>query len=165
MPADERGRLHNGQGLAPVEPAREPDQGETDSIGGRARFDVALRGVLEVLKESGHEADTIVLFMSDHGMSFPFSKATAYYNGTWSPVILKSPGMPAAAVHEELVSSVDIMPTLLDLLGVKHPDGLDGRSWVQLINGEKQADRDYVITHVNTVSSGMSLPQRLHLFL
>jgi N-sulfoglucosamine sulfohydrolase len=68
--------------------------------------------------------------------------------------------MPAAAVHEELVSSVDIMPTLLDLLGVKHPEGLDGRSWVPLINGEKQVDRDYVITNVNTVSSGASFPQR-----
>jgi N-sulfoglucosamine sulfohydrolase len=98
--------------------------------------------------------------MSDHGMSFPFSKATAYFNGTWSPVILKYPGMPAAAVHEEFVSSVDLMPTLLDLLVVKHPAGMDGRSWLPLLRGGKQDARDFVITHVNTVSSGMSLPQR-----
>jgi N-sulfoglucosamine sulfohydrolase len=58
------------------------------------------------------------------------------------------------------MSVADIMPTLLDILGVKLPDGLDGRSWVPLINGEKQEGRDFVITHVNTVSSGMSLPQR-----
>ncbi|HSH96423.1 MAG TPA: sulfatase/phosphatase domain-containing protein, partial [Roseimicrobium sp.] len=56
--------------------------------------------------------------------------------------------------------SVDIMPTLLDLLGVKHPDGMDGRSWAPLLDGQKQEGRDFVITHVNTVSSGMSLPQR-----
>jgi hypothetical protein len=42
MPADEGGGLHNGQGLAPVKPAREPDQGKAGSIGGTARFDVAL---------------------------------------------------------------------------------------------------------------------------
>ncbi len=125
-----------------------------------ARVDVCLKGVLAALKASGHEDDTIVLFMSDHGMSFPFSKATAYFNGTRSPVILKWPGMPAAAVHEEFVSSVDIMPTLLDLLAVKHPEGMDGRSWLPLLRGEKQEARDFVITHVNTVSSGMSLPQR-----
>ena len=125
-----------------------------------ARLDVSLKGVLEALKASGHEDDTLVLFMSDHGMSFPFSKATAYFNGTRSPVILKYPGMPKAAVHEEFVSSVDIMPTLLDLLGVKHPDGMDGRSWAPLLDGQKQEGRDFVITHVNTVSSGMSLPQR-----
>jgi len=125
-----------------------------------AHVDVCLYGVLEALKASGHENDTIIVFMSDHGMSFPFAKATAYYNGTHSPVILKYPGMPAPAVHEELVSSVDIMPTLLDLLAVKYPEGLDGRSWVALLNGEKQDGRDYVVTHVNTVSSGASYPQR-----
>ena len=125
-----------------------------------AHVDACLKGVLEALKAGGHEEDTIVLFMSDHGMSFPFSKATAYYNGTHSPVILKYPGMPAAATHEELVSSVDIMPTLLDLLALKHPESMDGRSWVPLLRGEKQDGRDYVITHVNTVSSGASLPQR-----
>ena len=125
-----------------------------------ARLDISLKGVLQALRASGHEDDTIILFMSDHGMSFPFSKATAYFNGTWSPVILKYPGMPAAAVHEEFVSSVDLMPTLLDLLVVKHPAGMDGRSWLPLLRGGKQDARDFVITHVNTVSSGMSLPQR-----
>ena len=125
-----------------------------------AEVDVCLKGVLEALKASGHEGDTVVLFMSDHGMSFPFSKATVYFNGTHSPVILKWPGMPATALHEEFVSSVDIMPTLLDILGVAKPDGMDGRSWIPLLRGEKQDARDFVITHVNTVSSGMALPQR-----
>ncbi len=125
-----------------------------------ARLNLTFSNILAALKESGHAEDTVVLFMSDHGMSFPFSKATVYFNGTRSPVILNWPGMPAAAAHEEFVSSVDIMPTLLDVLGVKHPPGMDGRSWMPLIRGEKQDGRDYVITHVNTVSSGMSLPQR-----
>jgi N-sulfoglucosamine sulfohydrolase len=127
---------------------------------GVARFDINLKGILESLKASGHEQDTIVLFMSDHGMSFPFSKATVYYNGTRSPVILKWPGMPAATAHDEWVSSVDILPTLLEILEVGKPAVLDGRSWLPLIRGEKQPDRDYVITHVNTVSSGKSFPQR-----
>ena len=46
------------------------------------------------------------------------------------------------------------MPTLLDLLGVAHPAGMDGRSWLPLLKGEKQEGRDFVVTHVNTVSSG-----------
>ena len=127
---------------------------------GVARMDISLKGVLNALKTSGHEQDTVILFMGDNGMSFPFSKATVYVDGTWEPVILKYPGMPAATVHAEFVSSVDIMPTLLDLLGVKHPEGMDGRSWLPLMRGEKQDARDYVITHVNTVNSGLSFPQR-----
>ena len=125
-----------------------------------AEVDVCLKGVLDALKASGHESDTVVLFMSDHGMLLPFAKATVYFNGTHSPVILKWPGMPGAATHAEFVSSTDIMPTLLDILGVKHPEGMDGRSWLPLLRGEKQDARDFVITHVNTVSSGMALPQR-----
>jgi N-sulfoglucosamine sulfohydrolase len=52
------------------------------------------------------------------------------------------------------------MPSLLELLALKAPDGMDGRSWLPLLKGEKQADRDFVITHVNTVSSGKAFPQR-----
>lgn len=52
------------------------------------------------------------------------------------------------------------MPSLLELLGVAAPPGMDGRSWVPLLNGESQSDRDFVVTHVNTVSSGKSFAQR-----
>src|SRR5262249_37405880 len=83
-----------------------------------------------------------------------------YRDGTWSPVVLRFPGMPAAAVHEELVSSVDLMPTLLELLDVEPPAGMDGRSWGPLLRGEAQDGRDHVVTHVNTVRSRASFPQR-----
>ena len=125
-----------------------------------ARLDRTLDGILQALQASGRADSTIVVFLSDHGMSFPFSKASVYRNGTWSPVLLRYPGMPAATDHDEYVSSVDLLPTLLDLLGVPHPAGLDGRSWQPLLNGERQEGRDAVITHVNTVSSGKSFPQR-----
>jgi N-sulfoglucosamine sulfohydrolase len=60
----------------------------------------------------------------------------------------------------EFVSSIDVMPSLLDLLKITPPVGIDGRSWVPLLDGQTQPDRDYVITHVNTVSSGKSFGQR-----
>lgn len=125
-----------------------------------SRFDVTFGLVMQSLKDAGRDADTIVVFMSDHGMSFPFSKATVYRNGTWSPVLIRIPGMTASQTRTEFVSSVDVMPSLLELLAVKPPTGMDGRSWVPLLKGETQPDRDFVITHVNTVSSGKSFAQR-----
>ena len=125
-----------------------------------SRFDVTFGLLLKELTGSGRDADTVVVFMSDHGMSFPFSKATVYHNGTWSPVLVRYPGQKAPMAHTEFVSSVDIMPSVLELLGSKRPSGMDGRSWVPLLNGEAQTDRDFVITHVNTVSSGKSFAQR-----
>lgn len=125
-----------------------------------SRFDVAFGLVMKELAAAGRDADTIVVFMSDHGMSFPFSKATVYYNGTWSPVLIRYPGQRKPKAHTDFVSSVDVMPSVLELLGVKPPAGMDGRSWVPLLKGEAQPDRDFVITHVNTVSSGKSFAQR-----
>jgi N-sulfoglucosamine sulfohydrolase len=125
-----------------------------------SRFDVAFGLMMKELIAVGRDKDTIVVFMSDHGMSFPFSKATVYRNGTWSPVLIRIPGMKEPQTRTEYVSSVDVMPSLLELLRVQPPADMDGRSWVPLLNGQSQADRDFVVTHVNTVSSGKSLAQR-----
>lgn len=127
---------------------------------GVKRMDHSFGELITALKKSGHLNDTLIVFTSDHGMSFPFSKATVFRNGTWAPVLIRVPGVDKNQKREEYVSSVDVMPTILDLVKVKHPPGMDGRSWTPLLNGEKQSDRDFVITHVNTVSSGRSFAQR-----
>lgn len=124
------------------------------------RFDVAFGLVLQELTAAGRADDTIVVFLSDHGMAFPFSKATVYANGTWSPILIRIPGLKEPQTRPEFVSSVDVMPSVLELLHVKPPPGMDGRSWAPLLRGETQPDRDFVITHVNTVSSGKSFAQR-----
>ncbi|MSU24389.1 MAG: DUF229 domain-containing protein [Opitutus sp.] len=124
------------------------------------RLDLSFAKIMKALDDSGEAARTVVIFMSDHGMSFPFSKATVYFNGTRSPVCLRWPGMGAPQQRTEFVSSVDLMPTLLEVLRVPAPTGLDGRSWLPLLRGETQSDRDHVFTNVNSVSSGIFFPQR-----
>ncbi|MEQ2006775.1 MAG: sulfatase [Limisphaerales bacterium] len=124
------------------------------------RFDTSFGEAMAALKAAGREADTVIIFLSDHGMSFPFSKATVYRNGTWVPVLVRWPGMGQPQRREEFVSSVDIVPTLLEVLKQPPLAGVDGRSWLPLLRGESQAGRDFVITHVNTVSSGKAFPQR-----
>ena len=125
-----------------------------------ARFDRSLGEVLDALGAAGHARDTVLLFLSDNGMSFPFAKATVFRNGTWSPVLLRYPGMGPPVTHEEVVSSVDLMPTVLELLDVALPPGMDGRSLVPVLHGEAQQHRDFVVTHVNTLHGGVSFPQR-----
>ncbi len=124
------------------------------------RFDESFGEMMAALEKSGHANDTVIVFMSDHGMSFPFSKASVYRNGTWSPVLVRWPGMGKSQTRQEFVSSVDILPSVLELLKQSPIADIDGRSWMPLLNGQTQPNRDYVITHVNTVSSGKSFPQR-----
>ncbi|CAN5728475.1 sulfatase [soil metagenome] len=124
------------------------------------RLDLSFGSIIHALEASGEADRTVVLFVADHGMSFPFAKATVYANGTWTPAVLRVPGMDKSRTFEELTCSTDIMPTLLDALHIAKPQGLDGRSWLPLFAGEKQPDRDFVISNVNSVSSGKQFPQR-----
>lgn len=60
----------------------------------------------------------------------------------------------------DLVNTIDIMPTVLELLNLPKPPGMDGRSFLPILKGERQDGRDHVFTYVNTVSSGKAFPGR-----
>jgi N-sulfoglucosamine sulfohydrolase len=124
------------------------------------RLDQTFGELIAALKTAGHLEDTVIVFVSDHGMSMPYAKATLYRYATWAPALLRWPGMGTPVVNTAMVSNVDIMPTLLELLDLKMPDGLDGKSWLPLVRGEKQADHDHVFTQVDAVHSGRKFPGR-----
>jgi N-sulfoglucosamine sulfohydrolase len=124
------------------------------------RLDISFGRAMAALQASGEIDRTIVLFVSDHGMPFPFSKATCYANGSWCPVTIRWPGMGTPQTIEQMTQSIDIMPTLLEILGIEKPD-MDGRSWTPLLKGEKQDNRDYIINNVNSVASGAHYPMRV----
>lgn len=124
------------------------------------RMDISIGKVLDVLRTSGEADNTIVLFTADHGMPHPFAKATVYINGTRTPLLLSWPGMGKPRSIDTLTTNIDILPTLLDLLNVPHPYGIDGRSWMPLIHGRAEKGREHIFTYVNTVASGAAFPMR-----
>lgn len=124
------------------------------------RMDFTIGKVLAALRRAGRENDTVVIFCSDHGMPFPFAKATCYDNGTRVPVLISWPTMPPPRAYTQLTSNIDLLPTILDLLGLASPPDIDGRSWAPLIEQPDRPGRDYVFTYVNTLSSGGSFPMR-----
>lgn len=125
-----------------------------------ARLDEAFQEIFHTLRESGHLEDTVVVFLGDNGMPFPFAKGTLFRSGTHEPVLLRWPGMGVPQVRPELVSSLDLLPTLLDLLDVKPPGDLDGRSWLPMLRGEPAGGHDAVFAEVNQFVSGGAYPQR-----
>lgn len=124
------------------------------------RMDISIGKVLDVLAAEPEMEDTIIFFSADHGMPFPFSKATAYDWGSRTPALLCYPGMGAPRIFNERTCNIDYMPTLLELIGVKAPSGMDGKSWMSLIHGGKMTRGPYVFTHVNGVASGAQYPMR-----
>lgn len=123
------------------------------------RMDVSIGKILDVLACSPDAESTIIFFSADHGMPFPFSKATVYDFGTRTPALLHYPGMGTPKTFEQITSNIDYMPTLLELMNVSAPTGMDGKSWGPLLHGASK-HREYLVTHVNGVSSGQQFPMR-----
>jgi N-sulfoglucosamine sulfohydrolase len=76
--------------------------------------------------------------------------------------MVRWPGItqPGAVDDQHLVSAVDLLPTLLDIVKIPHPPGFDGRSFAPILRGETQTDRDHVITEYNENSGGDRSPMR-----
>lgn len=78
------------------------------------RMDQGVGFILEHLKKRGLSDDTLVLFMSDNGPPFVNSKTTLYDAGVKLPFIVRQPGGAKGAVNPNLISYVDVLPTILD---------------------------------------------------
>lgn len=92
---------------------------------------------LRELEEAGVAEDTIILVYSDHGGITPRTKRFCYEQGAHIPTIVYMPEkwrhlMPFAPGTrvKEVVSHVDLMPTLLSLAGIEPPQHLHGRAYL-----------------------------------
>lgn len=101
-----------------------------DFYGAIATADAAVGELLDTLADTGFDTDTWVVFFTDHGPAFPRAKSTLYDAGTGVAMIIRPPtrlNMPPR-VYDELFSGVDLVPTLLGLLGVDEPADVEGIS-------------------------------------
>ncbi len=126
-----------------------------------SRVDTGIGLLLARLEEAGHKDDTVVVFLGDHGAPFARAKTTCYEAGERVPFIVRWPGVSRAGhVSRALVSSVDIMPTVLDAVGVAAPPGLPGRSLAPLCAGRKTPWRKTVCAEYTTHAPGHYFPRR-----
>ncbi|TWU15996.1 sulfatase family protein [Allorhodopirellula heiligendammensis] len=126
------------------------------------RADDCVGAILEALNESRKRDQTIILFLSDHGMPLPFAKTQVYHHSSRTPLFLIVPGMTKAGTIDgtHMISAVDLLPTLLELTGIEHPGRMDGRSFAPLLRGESQDGRDYVVKEYNENAGGSRDPMR-----
>lgn len=112
------------------------------------RADQVAGAVLDELERAGLAENTLVMFLSDHGMPLPFAKTNCYYHSTRTPWIVRWPGKTKAGSVDEMhgVSGIDLTPTALDALGLPPIEGVDGRSFTTLLTGGQQDGREFVFT-------------------
>nr|WP_221217503.1 MULTISPECIES: sulfatase [unclassified Mycolicibacterium] len=98
--------------------------------GSIAVADAAVGRLLDTLSDTGLDNDTWVVFLTDHGPAFPRAKSTLYDAGTGIATIIRPPRRLASTplVYDQLFSGVDLLPTLLELLGITPGADIEGLS-------------------------------------
>ena len=124
------------------------------------RADDAFGAIMAALRASGLEDNTLVIFLSDHGMPFPFAKSSVYDNSLRTPLVMQWQGRIApGSVETGLVSTVDLMPTILDAAGIAMPEGkaYPGRS---LVAAAPSAPPPHVFGSFDENARGYPVPMR-----
>ena len=111
-----------------------------------------------MIERSGKADNTIFLFLSEQGNSFPFAKWTCYGQGLHSGMVVRYPGViEAGSTTDALVEYIDVLPTLLDMTNVEHDiEALDGRSFADVLTGEaaEHKERVYGLLSSTGVNAG-----------
>lgn len=101
------------------------------------RVDEALGRLLDVLRTEGIRDDTIIAMTSDHGCHFKTRnreyKRTEHEASIRVPMAVSGPGFDNGGRIDELVSLIDLPPTLLDAAGLPVPDQMQGHSFMPLL--------------------------------
>jgi N-sulfoglucosamine sulfohydrolase len=116
-----------------------------------SRLDTLVGNVLAVLQRSGKADHTLVVYLGDHGADMLRGKRTSYEGGVRVPLLVRWPrGGKSGQVREDLVSTVDLMPTVLEAAGAPPVAGLAGRSLLPLLRAERTEWRRFLFTEYHT---------------
>jgi N-acetylglucosamine-6-sulfatase len=104
--------------------------------------DESVGRVLDELRKRGELDSTLLVYMGDNGFAFGehglIDKRTAYEESMRVPLLARCPELfGGGRTVPEVVANLDIMPTVLDAAGATAPQGLDGKSWLPLVQGRK----------------------------
>jgi len=102
------------------------------------RADAGLVRLIEILKETGHWTDTLVIYVSDNGIAFPGAKTTLYEPGMRLPCVVRNPrAAKVGVVTDAMVTWADLLPTVLEFAGAPAKGLLlHGRSFLPVLETE-----------------------------
>ncbi len=113
--------------------------------------------VIARLEKEGILDQTVVFFMTDHGISHARGKQFLYDEGLHVPLVIRGPGIPRGAVRSDLISQIDLAPTSLALAGIPIPKSMEAKNLLATEGTDRDAvfsarDRcDETVEHLRSV--------------
>ncbi len=109
--------------------------------------DKDLGDILALLKKRKLDKNTLIVFVGDNGSPFHRGKYTPYNLGINCPLIIAGAGVRKDVISKMPVSFADIMPTLLEMAGLKIPVSVNGKSLKPFITGQSEtAINEFVVS-------------------
>ncbi|MCD9025857.1 sulfatase-like hydrolase/transferase [Cohnella silvisoli] len=125
------------------------------------RLDEAFGRLMDALKSLGLQDDTIVLFTSDHGCHFKTRNAeykrSLHDASIRVPTMITGPGFSGGRQVRELVSLIDLPPTLLDAAGIPVPERMQGRSIMPLLAGRNSSWPEEAFIQISETEVGRAV--------
>lgn len=112
-------------------------------------IDEAVDAVLDALEAAGLADDTAVVFTTEHGIAFPRAKGCCYDPGIEAALLMRYPGeIDGGERYEELVSNVDLFPTILEMADGTVLDDVSGQSFLPLFTDQEHYPRELVFAEM-----------------
>ena len=127
-----------------------------------SRLDECVGELLAALETSGKSENTMVIYLGDHGAQFARGKVFLSEGGLRIPMLIRWPGKTLAGhVSRELVSTIDLLPTIARAADAPLPDNLPGIDLAAAIQGKPGSRlREYLFAERNSDSADLHFPQR-----
>jgi N-sulfoglucosamine sulfohydrolase len=160
-------QMHPGDaehGLHSV-PYLEDDAASQQAIGalqGMLRVgDAAIGRILDAIRASGREQDTLIAMCVDHGVGLPRAKTHMYDAGLAVAWLLRWPGViPEGGTVDAMTSHIDFLPTMCELAGLPIPENLHGVSFAGHVRAERSDEQhDAVFAHMVEVTRCIRTPR------
>src|SRR5690606_14595395 len=128
--------------------------------------DAQIGRVLDGLENLGMDENTIIVLWGDHGWQLGehdlWCKHSNFSTSLNIPFIVRIPGIDEGEVKDALVSSVDVFPTLCDLIGLDKPFHIQGKSFASVLKSKNDSGQNYVYARSNL--NGESIITQSHIY-
>jgi arylsulfatase K len=126
-----------------------------------AETDAIIGSIVNEVERLGLADNTYIVVTSDHGENNmehrQYYKMNMYESSARVPLVISGPGVRGGRMLDNVVSLIDLFPTLLEMGGLRPPAGIDGESLMPLLSGARSRSRDwaYAMYSGSTANSSM----------